>query len=317
MNDAKETICGTVALMGRPNVGKSTILNAFLGQKIAATTHKPQTTQRRLRGIHTKGDTQVIFVDTPGLHTPQRGIHDYMVSQAIDGARDVDLRILVVEAWLSKDENGNVKAAIDYRDQKVLTQLKEAGLRHHNMIMAVNKIDRLPDRAAILPMIKAWGEETDFGAYIPVSAVKGDGLDVLWDALRDRLPKGPFLFPEDMMTDASEKDIARELIREKAMLELKQELVYRVAVEIEVFDESRRDDPRKPLVHIEAVLHVESDSHKRMVIGKQGVRIKEIGRRARMELQSLLGCQVMLKLFVRVEPKWSQTEKGIRKVGYK
>jgi GTPase len=317
MNQENQTVCGTVALIGRPNVGKSTILNRFLGQKLAATTHKPQTTQRKLRGICTRDNVQVVFIDTPGLHEPQKGIHNYMVTQALEGAREVDLRILVVEAWLSKNTDGHTVASIDYRDQKVLEQLRGAGVSLSNTIMVINKIDVLPDKGALLPLLQKWAAEISMGAYVPVSAMKGEGIDQLWATLSERLPSGSFLFPEDMITDASEKDIARELIREKAMLELKQELVYRVAVEIESFDETRREDPRKPLIQIEAVVHVESEGHKRMVIGKQGSRIKQIGLRARQELENLLGCQVMLKLFVRVEPKWSETEKGIRKVGYR
>ncbi len=316
MNKDPSTVCGTVALIGRPNVGKSTILNRVLGQKLAATTHKPQTTQRKLRGICTKDNVQVIFIDTPGLHEPKKGIHNYMITQALEGAREVDLRVLVVEAWLSKNSDGETVASIDYRDQKVLEQLRGAGVSLSNTIMAINKIDVLPDKGALLPLLQKWAGEINMGAYVPVSAMKGDGIDNLWAILSEKLPSGPFLFPEDMITDASEKDIARELIREKAMLELKQELVYRVAVEVESFDETRREDPRKPLIQIEAVVHVESESHKRMVIGKQGSRIKQIGLRARQELENLVGCQVMLKLFVRVEPKWSETEKGIRKVGY-
>jgi len=287
-----------------------------LGQKIAATTHKPQTTRRQLRGVSTRGSSQLIFIDTPGLHRGDQGLHAYMVEQALEAARQVDVLAFLVEAHLKKNEDGTKEAVIHTADERALEELVKVAPKGVPMVLVVNKVDRLPDRDALLPYLKSWADKAKFDALIPISAMKHEGIDELLDALAERLPEGPFLFPEDSITDASEREIAAELIREKAMLELQQELPYKLAVVIEEFDESRRDDPRKPLIHIAAVLHVERETQKRIVVGKGGERIKTIGQRARKDLERLLDAQVMLELFVRVERDWTQSEKGLRKVGY-
>ncbi len=306
------TRCGTVALVGRPNVGKSTILNAILGQKIAATTHKPQTTRRTIRGIETRGHTQVVFVDTPGLHVARGGLHAFMIEEALSAAREVDVLAFVIEATGKKGH----PPSIHPEDEKALAQLKKYGALKAPIVLVVNKVDTLPDKKLLLPLLQAWGENGNFMALIPVSASKKDGIDVLVDDLMARMPEGPFLFDADAMTDARERDIAAELIREKVMLELRQELPYRAAVIVEEMDESRREDKKKPIVHIAAVIHVEKDSQKAMVIGKGGQRIKVIGERSRKELEKLLGCQVMLELLVRVEPEWTTSQRGLEKLGY-
>jgi GTP-binding protein Era len=184
------------------------------------------------------------------------------------------------------------------------------------VVLVVNKIDVLDDKAALLPLLQQWAGRGLFKAYVPVSAHDKDGLDDLIDELAALVPQSAFVFPEDSLTDQSERDIAGELIREKVMLELQQEIPYRTAVIVEHFDESRRQDRRKPLVHVAAVVVVERDSHKSMVIGKGGARIKAIGQRARKDLEHLLQCQVHLELFVKVEPDWTQTPQGLRKLGY-
>lgn len=309
------TRAGTVALVGRPNVGKSTLLNAVLGEKIAATTHKPQTTRRQLRGILTREDAQYVFVDTPGLIKSARGLDAFMIEEALDAARGVDVIALLVEARLDKRGEEGPRATIDRRDEEALATLARAGTAER-VVLVINKIDALPDRALLLPLIAEWRDKHEFDAIVPVSAAKRDGIDALLDVLGARLPEGPFLFPPDTLTDAPERDIAAELIREKAMLELADEIPYKVAVQVEGFDESRRDDPTKPLVRVQAVIHVERESQKRIVVGKGGERIKTIGTRARKELERLLGCQVMLTLFVHVEPGWTTSDKGMRKVGY-
>jgi len=323
MSDAPEvpvedvsTHCGTVALLGRPNVGKSSLLNAILGQKIAATTHKPQTTRKQLRGIETRGDTQVIFVDTPGLHAPKKGLHAYMVDQALEAARDVDVRAIVVECFVNKDEEGNQQAHIDRRDEKAIAQLLEAGIPAKGLVLVVNKIDRLHDNKLLLPVLQAWSEQAQFEAIIPVSAERKKGLDELMDVLIERMPQGSFWYDEEALTTAGEREIAGEIIREKAMLELGDEVPYKLAVVVEDFDEARRDDPRKPIVDIAAVLHVERESQKGIVVGKKGARIKAIGQRARKDLERILDCKVMLNLLVRVEPMWTENEKRMRKLGY-
>jgi GTPase len=306
---------GTVALLGRPNVGKSTLLNAVLGMKIAATTHKPQTTRRQLRGIHTSEHAQIIFVDTPGLHAAKDDLHAFMIEEALEAARGVDVLCLVIEAR-PKGRRGEAASLVDERDLTALASLASAGGRQKRIVLVINKIDALADKRALLPLIQNWSEKHDFAAVVPVSAVKGDGMQDLLKTLEAELPEGPFLFPPDAITDANERDLAAELIREKAMLELSEELPYKVAVMVEEFDESRREDEKKPLVRIAAVIFVERENQKPIVIGKQGSRIKVIGTRARKDLEHLLGAKVMLELFVKVEIGWTQTDRGLRKVGY-
>lgn len=320
------TRSGTVALLGRPNVGKSTLLNAIVGLKIAATTHKPQTTRRQLRGVWTaeEGDAQIVFVDTPGLHTAKDGLHAFMIEEALEAARGVDVLCLLIEAKGKKKrhtEKGDDTLAltdlVDPRDVAALEQLLEAGGTGKPTILVVNKIDQLQDKRALLPLMAEWQKAHELTAIVPVSAAKGDGVRELLRALTSEMPEGPFLFPPEQITDASERDLAAELIREKAMLELQEELPYKVAVLVEEFDESRREDERKPLVEISAVIFVERENQKRIVVGKQGARVKAIGTRARKELERLLGAQVMLTLFVKVEPGWTESDKGLRRVGYR
>ncbi len=342
------TRCGTVAIMGRPNVGKSTLLNAILGQKVAATTHKPQTTRRALRGVETRGNAQIVFVDTPGLHKPTRGLHAFMIGEAIEAAKGVDVVAFVVEAVSGprhkgaprdKGHNGGPRGGprggpkgadaaagspagaaaagrIHPADVAALEQLERAGALKVPVVLVVNKVDTVADKRLLLPLLDAWSKGDRFAALIPLSAAKGQGVDVLVDDLAARMPEGPFLFEPDAVTDTSEREIAAELIREKVMLELRQELPYRAAVVVEAVDESRREDKKKPLVTVSAVIHVERDSQKAMVIGKKGQRIKAIGERARKELEKLLGCKVHLELLVRVEPDWTTNAKGLRKLGY-
>ncbi len=304
----RPTRCGTVALVGRPNVGKSSLLNAILGQKIAATTHKPQTTRRALRGVYSDDDTQIVFVDTPGLHQAKGGLFSFMLEEAKDSAADVDVLAFLVEA----DARGTGIAPADVSALKAL----EGKISGKPALLIINKIDVLRDKANLLPLLQAWSAEHTFTALVPVSAHKKDGLAAFVAEIRKHLPEAPFLLPKDSITDQSERDIAAELIREKVMLELQQEIPYRAAVVIELFDESRRDDERKPLVHIAANIVVEKDSQKAMVIGKGGQRIKAIGQRARAELEHLLDCQVHLELFAKVEPGWTETAQGLRKLGY-
>ena len=301
------TRAGTIALIGKPNVGKSSILNKILGQKIAATTHKPQTTRRRLRGVHTEGDTQLVFVDTPGVHEAKAGLHAFMVEEALDSARGVDVIALVVEPFIKKGAG----VEIDHRDQEVLKLLPEGV----PVVLVVNKVDRV-EKSEAQALAEQWAELYPFRARAQVSAHTGRGINKLLEKLGKLAPEGEFLFPEGHFTDESERAIAAELIREKAMLELKEEIPYSLAVEIEEWDEDQREDKKKPLVHIEATIHVERDAHKRIVIGKGGERIKAIGTRARKDLEYLLDCQVMLKLFVHTEPNWTQKAHQRRRFGY-
>ena len=310
-SELRPTRCGTVALVGRPNVGKSSLLNAILGQKIAATTHKPQTTRRALRGVYSDDDTQIIFVDTPGLHEAKGGLFSFMLDEAKDTAAAVDVLAFLVEA----DARGIGIAPADVAALKTL----EGKVAGQPMLLIINKIDVLRTKGDLLPLLQLWSGNQhfpSFSALIPVSAHKKDGLREFIAEIRKHLPEAPFLMPKDSITDQSERDIAAELIREKVMLELHEEIPYRAAVIVELFDESRREDERKPLVHIAANIVVEKDSQKAMVIGKGGQRIKAIGQRARAELENLLDCQVHLELFAKVEPGWTESSQGLRKLGY-
>jgi GTP-binding protein Era len=303
--------CGTVALVGRPNVGKSSIMNALLGQKIAATTHKPQTTRRALRGVLTEGRTQLVFVDTPGLHNEQgkSGLLGYMIDEALDAAGSTDVICFVVEV-------DRKRQGVHKDDADALVKVMAKKQADVPVVLVINKVDVLEDKATLLPLLATWASSDRFAGYVPVSAHDGDNLSELVRELSRLVPKGEHLLPADSLTDQSERDIAAELIREKVMLELHEELPYRSAVIVEHFDEARRDDAKKPLVHIAGVVVVEKDSHKAMVIGKAGARIKAIGQRARKELEHLLMCQVHLELFVRVEKDWTQTGAGLKKLGY-
>lgn len=300
--------CGTVALVGRPNVGKSSLLNALLGQKIAATTHKPQTTRRALRGVLSEDGVQLIFVDTPGLHEEKGGLFSFMLDEALDAAADTDVLVFMVEA--DRKHQGIHKA-----DEEALAKLTNRA-KGKPILLVINKVDVLDDKAVLVPLLTAWQATGHFAGFVPLSAHKKDNLDALVHELSRLIPEGPFLLPADSLTDQSERDIAAELIREKVMLELQQEIPYRTAVIVELFDEARRQDTHKPLVHIAAIVVVEKDSHKSMVIGKGGQRIKTIGQRARKDLEHLLQCQVHLELFARVEKDWTLTGAGLRKLGY-
>lgn len=306
MSKEMNTFVTTVAFVGQPNVGKSTLLNAMVGTKIAPTTRKPQTTRRIIRGIKTEGNYQQVYFDTPGIVRKKTGLDQFMHEQLKQALADVAQVVMIVDAREAPKKYLNF-----------LTQIKSSVQKHgQNLILALNKIDDLKDRAQLLALIAAYAKELPETEIIPISALKGDGLKDLFNTLNKAAKPGPFLFSEEFFTDASEKDIVAELIREKAMLELKDELPYRLAVTIEHFDESRRNDEAKPLIEIEADLHVERKSQKAIVIGKQGAAIKAIGMRARKEIEHLLNCQVMLKLFVRVEPHWTTSAKGLRKLGY-
>jgi GTP-binding protein Era len=308
MNSKTEaTTVTTVAFVGRPNVGKSTLLNALVGTKIAPTTRKPQTTRRVIRGIRTENGCQQIYFDTPGVLRQDNALDQYMHEQIYQALADVEQIVAIVDA---KDPILRHKESL----AKIRTIAKDSG---KNIILAINKIDELKDKAELLQLIAGYHAELGIDEIIPISAIKKDGLDELISAIKKSASVGEFLFNEELFTDASEKEIVAELIREKAMLELKEELPYKLAVTIEHFDESRREAvDKKPLISIEAVIHVERKSQKAIVIGKNGETIKSIGIRARKDIEHLLDCQVMLKMFVRIEPNWTTSLKSLRKLGY-
>jgi len=296
---------GFAALIGRPNVGKSTLLNSLVGETVAIATHRPQTTRTRLRGIVHRPRAQIVFVDTPGFHQREQAINQFMLTEAQAALGDVDLVVLLVEA----DGRGREPEA-EPEDRLVLDALRAS---HLPALLAINKIDRLADKADLLPVLKAYAGLELFDELLPISALKRDGLDPLLDAIQARLPEGPAYFPEDMITDQPERLLVAEFIREQAILRVGEEIPYSLAVEVETFE----DLPGKqPFVGIQALIYVERDSQKGILIGKGGRMLRDIGQAARKRVEGLLQCRVHLELRVKVARRWSHSRGGLKRVGY-
>jgi len=294
---------GFVAIVGRPNVGKSTLLNRLVGQKLAIVSPKPQTTRGRILGVITRQDAQVALLDTPGLHVAKGGLNARMVRLALQTLADADLALFLIEAG---------PLAIDPASRKALDQVKQA---HKPTLLVINKIDAVP-RTQLLPLIDRWKELHPWTEVYPLSALKGENVDGFVDALVAHLPESPPMFPPEQWTDREERDLCSELIREQLLRHTGQEVPYSTAVLIEQFDESERERGPRGLVRIAASVLVERNSQKAIVIGKGGARLKEIGSDARREMERLLGAKVFLQLHVRVEPGWTRTAKGLRRAGY-
>ena len=277
------TRCGYVAIVGRPNVGKSTLLNHILGQKLSITSRKPQTTRHQILGIHTEGDLQVIYVDTPGLHKDDKGkaLNRFMNRTASEALRHVDLVIFIVDRTAWTDE-----------DQIVLDKLEHVRCP---VILAVNKVDQLKNKEALLPQLDLLAAKRHFDAIIPISAQKGHNVERLQREVEARMPEGMHMFPEDQITDRSSRFVAAELVREKLMRNLGDEVPYGTTVEIEEFKHDGR------VLHISALILVERDGQKRIVIGDSGAVIKTIGRDARLDMEKMFDTKVMLNLWVKVK----------------
>jgi len=302
--------CGFIALMGLPNAGKSSLLNALLGQKIAPVSYKPQTTRKSLRGILTKENNQLIFVDTPGMLEAKYQLQNYMQKQALTSANEVDVLV-----WVSDAPHILSKPSYHERDDEQVRQLiKRADGKP--VVWVLNKVDLIDDKSLLLPLMEEKIKNYKFAGIIPLSAKKSDGLEELVNEISKNLPVQAFLFDPEMITDAFERNLVEDIIREKVLTELGDEVPHQVAITIDEFDESRRDDKKKPLVEIHAVLHVERESQKKIVIGKNGDKIKQIGMKARKEIELLLQCQVMLHLVVRLESDWTNSPKSLKKLGY-
>lgn len=289
--------CGYVAIVGRPNVGKSTLLNHLLGQKISITSRKPQTTRHQVLGIKTTGNSQIIFVDTPGLHlTAGKAINRYMNRAASAAIRDVDLVIFVVDRTAWTDE-----------DTHVLAQIKQAGIP---ALLVINKVDLLADKAELLPHLEKLSGKADFAAILPVSALRQHNIESLEAEVLKFLPQSEHFFPEDQITDRSQRFLAAEIIREKIMRQLGDELPYAIAVEIEEFA------LENAILHISAAIFVERKGQKRILIGDKGSRLRSIGSDARRDMESLFDNKVMLRLWVKVKSGWSDDERALRSLGY-
>ncbi len=287
-----------VALAGRPNVGKSTLMNHLLGRKLAITSRKPQTTRHALLGIHTVDDAQIVFVDTPGIHLPQgRALNRYMLDQAVGSLAGVDLAIMLTDAIGWRDA-----------DDVVLGRIRETELP---CIAAINKIDRLKSKESLLPYIDMLQGKHEFLEIVPVSALRNIALDALAGAIIRHLPKAPHLFGADEVTDRPAEFLIGEMVREKAMRRLGAELPHQTTVVVE------RIERREKHTDCHAVLYVERDSQKRIMIGKGGGMLKSIGEDARKDIERLLGGKVMLRLWVKVAPRWSDSAQSLRRFGYR
>lgn len=289
---------GFIAIAGAPNVGKSTLLNQILGQKVAIISRKPQTTRNRISGIYHQPDCQMVFLDTPGIHISNRLLNKRMVEIAFSTVSDVDILLIVIDAANPDKLSENF----------LFDQLKN---HQSPIILALNKIDCL-NKKSLLPMIQSYASQFPFKAIVPISAKMGDQVDRLLQEMKTFLPQGPAYYPEDHVTDLPERFIASEIIREKIFQLTNKEIPYAVAVTIEQFKEASNGR----LLHINGVIHVERDSQKGIVIGKKGAMLKRIGSRARKEIERMVGIQVMLKLFVKVQKNWASDEKALASFGY-
>jgi GTP-binding protein Era len=289
--------CGYIALVGRPNVGKSTLLNRILGQKISITSRRPQTTRHRVMGIKTRPGAQLIYVDTPGIHDYSgRAMNRHMNRTASSVLADVDVVVFLVDGlrWLPDDE-------------LVLEKLRQV---HCPVILAVNKIDLLASREALLPGLQLLAEKYPFEQIIPISASKGDNVAALETAIEALLPAAPPLFPEDQVTDRPLRFLAAELVREKLFRKLGKELPYGLTVEIEQYREE------SGITHIHALIWIERQSQKSIVIGRQGRVLKDVGQQARRDIEELIDGRVNLKLWVKVKEGWADDERALHSLGY-
>jgi GTP-binding protein Era len=292
-----QTRCGFVALIGAPNAGKSTLTNRLVGTKVSIVTRKVQTTRSRIRGIAIFDDTQIIFVDTPGIFAPRKRLDRAMVNAAWGGAADADFVVLLVDA--QKGLSADVK--------EILTRLKES---HYPAVLAVNKID-LMKREELLALTAALTEDIDFKGVFYISAETGEGAEDLVDFIKGTLPLGPWLYPEDQLTDAPMRHTAAEITREKLYLRLHDEIPYATTVETIDWKES----PKNGSVRVEQVIYVERDSQKKIVLGKGGAAVKAISMASRKELSEILGVPVHLFLFVKVRERWGDDPERYREMG--
>ncbi len=290
------SFCGYIALVGRPNVGKSTLLNYILGQKLSITSRKPQTTRHTILGIQTFDECQFVYVDTPGIHQGSKKIMNRLMNKtAISVLRDVDVVVFLVDGTHWKDE-----------DDYVLNLIKRSEIP---CILAVNKVDKIPDKDKLLPCLEKMGKLHDFAAIIPLSARTGAHVDQLEKKLKAYLPEGPHLFSEEQFTDRSIKFLCGELIREKIFRLCGQELPYSTAVEIE----SYKDEDT--IIRIHALIMVDKENHKRMIIGDKGQKLKEIATNARLDMEKMLGKKVFLQCWCKVKAGWADDERLLKQLG--
>ena len=286
---------GFVTILGRPNVGKSTLVNKLSGEKIAIMSDKPQTTRNAIKCILTGKDYQIIFIDTPGIHKPKHKLGQYMVKSATRTLGEVDAAIFVVEA-----DDKEIGAG----DRFILEHLKKSKIP---ILLLINKID-IVRKEEILPIINRFKQVFDFYTVIPVSALQGDGIDILVNEIKNIIPEGPKFFPDDMITDQPERVIVAEMIREKALHLLEDEVPHSIAVEVT----SMKERDGKDLTDIQATIYCEREAHKPIIIGKKGAMLKEIGRLARLDIEAFLANKIFLELWVKVKKDWKDNDSALK-----
>lgn len=291
------TKSGFATLIGRPNVGKSTLMNNLIGQKIAITSKKPQTTRNKIQTVYTDDRGQIVFLDTPGIHKAKNKLGDYMVHVAEHTLREVDVILFLVEP----------STFIGAGDKHIIEQLKMAGVP---VILLINKIDMLAQKEELLPIIDAYRKEMDFDQIIPISAFNGDGTKEVLDAIFSFLPNGPMFYDEDTVTDQPQRQIVAELIREQALRILDDEIPHGIAVSVEQMKVNKK------IVDIDATIICEKDSHKGIIIGKGGQMLKRIGTNARHGIEDMMQCRVNLKLWVKVKKDWRDSDYLLKNFGY-
>lgn len=298
MQDNLQHRAGFAALLGRPNVGKSTLMNSLIGEKIAIMSSKPQTTRNRIMCILNTENAQIMFLDTPGIHKPKHKLGEFMVRTAEDTLHEVDVILFLVDV---NEKRGAGEEYILQLLQKVRTPV----------ILVCNKIDKLADKAKLFKIMDEYAKLYDFAAVVPVSALTDGKFPALLAEITKHLPEGPAYYPEDMITDQPERVIAAEMIREKVLRLTRDEVPHAIAVEVEEFKE--RDEEN---IYIRATIFVERDSQKGIIIGAKGALLKKIGQQARADLEKLLCCKIYLDLWVKVKPDWRNKDKALRQFGY-
>ncbi|AUS27620.1 GTPase Era [Paenibacillus polymyxa] len=293
----KQFKSGFVAIVGRPNVGKSTLMNHVIGQKIAIMSDKPQTTRNKIHGVYTTEDTQIVFLDTPGIHKRQSKLGDYMNQTAFNTLGEVEAVLFLIDA----------AEGLGGGDRFIAEQLKQVKTP---VILVLNKIDRI-EPEALLPLIEQYRKLYDFAEIVPISAKMGNNVNTLLDQIQKYLPEGPQYYPDDQITDHPEQFVIAELVREKILHMTREEVPHSIAVMIE--DMKVQDNG---VVHIMAVIFVERDSQKGIIIGKQGAMLKEVGKQARQDIQNLLGSKIFLELWVKVKKDWRNQERVLRDLGF-
>ena len=290
---------GLITICGRPNVGKSTLTNALVGEKVAIVTNKPQTTRNRICGVRTRGESQFVFVDTPGLHKARTRLGDYMVNVVKESVADVDAVMLLVEPIPN----------VGGPEEQLIARMKKLSCP---AVLVINKVDTLDKKEKLLEVIQTYEQVHQFQAVVPISAKTGEGVDELLDVLESYLPQGPQLFPEDMTSDQPERQMMAEILREKLLLCLDKEIPHGTAVEITRFAE--RDDE---VVEVEATIYCEKNSHKGIIIGKGGSMLKKVSTLARQDMERFMGTKVYLQTWVKVKENWRDNPAAIQNFGYK